>query len=314
MQNLSANGSVVAWQEAVIGSEVTGVRIAEVLVNVGDPVHKGQVLASLVSDTVLTNVAEAEGLLKESESTLEEASTQVARIKKLRDSGFVSVQQLDQAITNENTAKARVETQRARYHANVLRLAQMTIKASDAGVISARMASAGSLTQPGMELFRLIRQGKLEWHADLTADELGLIHKGMSVEMLTPQGRVVHGQVRAVSPVINPQTRYGQALIDLPKSDGLIAGMFLRGTFQFENQHAVVMTLPQSAVVLRGGSAYVYEVGADSHVHERNVKVGSRNGERIEIKDGIEKTARVIESGGAFLVDGDLVRVTGQEK
>jgi HlyD family secretion protein len=314
MQSLSGNGSVVAWQEAVISSEVTGVRIAEVRVNVGDQVRKGQVLATLAMDTVAANVAEVQALLKESEAMLAEASAQAARSSKLRESGFVSAQQLEQAMTNENTARARMETQRARYQAGALRLAQLNIKASDAGVISARSATVGTLTQPGMELFRLIRQGRLEWHADLTADELGLIRKGMKVELMSPQGQVVHGVVRAIAPAINPQTRYGQVLVDLPKSMGLVAGMFARGTFQLTQQNTAVMALPQSAVVLRNGAAYVFVVGADTHVHEQKVAVGRRFGEQIEIVSGLEKGVAVVESGGAFLVEGDVVKVAGAAK
>ncbi len=314
IQSLAANGSVVAWQEAVISSELTGIRIADVRANVGDQVRKGQVLATLATDTVAANVAEVQAALRESEAVLAEASAQAARTKKLRESNFVSAQQAEQAITNENTARARMETQRARYQAGALRLAQLNIKASDSGVISGRSATVGTLAQPGMELFRLIRQGRLEWHADVTADELGLIRKGMKVEMVSPQGKLVKGQVRAISPAINPQTRYGKVLVDLPNGSGLIAGMFARGTFQLTQQNAASMVLPQSAVVLRGGAAFVLAVGAEGRIHEQKVVTGRRLGEQIEIVSGLEKGVAVVESGGAFLVDGDVVRVAGAGK
>ncbi|MDO8313233.1 MAG: efflux RND transporter periplasmic adaptor subunit, partial [Sideroxyarcus sp.] len=333
MQSLAANGSVVAWQEAVIGSEVTGVRIAEVRVNVGDQVKKGQVLAVLANDTMKANEAELQATLRESEALLAEANANVVRTRKLAKSGFVSAQQEEQAVTAENTARARMEVQRARYQNSAQRLAQQYITAPDAGVISARQATAGTLTQPGVELFRLIRQGRLEWHADLTADELGLIHKGMKVELISAQGKVVHGVVSAISPAINPQTRYGQVIVSLPplsnslpqagertnvKSEfqtnqlGMIAGMFARGSFQLGQQAASV--LPQSAVALKGGEAYVFVVDANSRVGERKVGVGRRHGEQIEIISGLEQGVQVVESGGAFLVDGDLVRVTGTAK
>jgi len=177
MQNLTANGSVVAWQEAVIGAEVTGVRIAEVKVNVGDWVKKGQVLATLVNDTMQANEAEAGAALHESEALAAEASANAERSRKLAAQGFISAQQRDQALTTEQTARAKLDVQRARHQTSALRLAQQHITAPDEGVISARNATVGTLTQPGAELFRLIRQGRLEWHADLTAEELGLIHK-----------------------------------------------------------------------------------------------------------------------------------------
>lgn len=309
MQNLTANGSVVAWQEAIIGAEVTGVRIMAVRVNVGDHVRKGQVLASLAVDTMQASEAEAQASLHESEALLADSSANAARMRKLAESGFVSGQQLDQALTSEKTAKARLEAQRARHQNSALRLSQQNITAPDDGIISARNATVGSITQPSSELFRLIRQGKLEWHADLTADELGLMHKGMKVELMSAQGKVVQGVVSAISPAINPQTRYGQVMVELPKTPGMIAGMFARGSFQLGDQAKPVSVLPQSAVMLRDGAAFVFVVGADMRVKERKISVGRRFGEQIEVTGGLESGVQVVETGGAFLVEGDSVRV-----
>jgi RND family efflux transporter MFP subunit len=313
MQNLTANGSVVAWQEAIIGSEVSGVRITDVRVNVGDLVRRGQVLARLAVDTMQVNEAETQATLHELEAVLAEVSANVARTRRLAESGFVSAQQLEQALTNEKTAKARLEAQSARHKSSALRLSQQNITAPDDGVISSRSATVGALTQPGSELFRLIRQGRLEWLADLTADELGVMHKGMKVELMTVQGRPVHGVVSAIAPSINPQTRYGRVLVELPANSGLIAGMFLRGSFQLTDQTRPVSVLPQSAVMLRDGRAFVFVVGADLRVKECRVTVGRRYGDQIEVIDGLASGAQVVETGGAFLVEGDTVRVAARE-
>lgn len=313
-QSLAANGSVVAWQEALIGAEVTGVRIVEVNASVGDRVEKGQVLASLQIDAAQANEAESQALLQESEALLAEAIANAKRMRKLRDVGFVSAQQAEQAVNNEQAARARLEAQRARHNASALRLSQVMIRSPDAGVISARTATVGTLTQPGMELFRLIRQGRLEWHAELTAEELGLIHPGMDAELIGAQGRTVRGKVRAIAPALNPQTRYGQVLVDLPANSGLVAGMFARGTFQLGQQEVPLSVLPQSAVVLRDGGAYVFLIDEQSRVRERRVSAGRRHGEQIEIVAGLAQGVPVVESGGAFLVEGDVVRVTGSTK
>lgn len=309
MLNLTANGSVEAWQEVIVGAEVNGVRIADVRVNVGDQVVKGQLLASLATDAMQANEAESQALLDENEALLADASANVVRTRKLADAGFVSRLQLDQAITGEKTARARLEAQRARHQASSLRLAQQHITAPDFGVISSRSATVGALTQPGAELFRLIRQGRLEWHADLTAEELGQIRKGMKVVLMKAQGGPVQGVVRAIAPALNPKTRYGEVLVDLPENSGLIAGMFVSGAFQLLQQAASVSMLPQSAVVLRNGGAYVLVVGKDSHVHELKVRIGRRHGEQIEIVAGLQPGVPVVETGGAFLVEGDVVRV-----
>lgn len=313
MQNLTANGSVVAWQEAIIGSEISGVRIADVRVNVGDRVSRGQVLARLAVETMQAGEAETQATLHELEAISAESSAHAARTRRLAESGFVSAQQLEQALTSEKTAKARLAAQEARHQNSALRLSQQNITAPDDGVISSRSATVGALTQPGSELFRLIRQGRLEWHADLTADELGQIHKGMKVELISARGTPVHGVVSAVAPSINPQTRYGRVLVELPANSGLIAGMFMRGSFQLSGEAKPVAVLPQSAVMLRDGGAFVFVVGSDLRVRERRVTPGRRYAEQIEVLDGLASGVQVVETGGAFLVEGDTVRVAARE-
>lgn len=185
---------------------------------------------------------------------------------------------------------------------------QGRVIAPDDGVISAANASVGSMVQSGAELFRLIRKGRLEWRAELTAEELMSLHKGMPVEISTSEGRIVKGRVRAISPSVNAQTRYGLALVDLPNDSGLIAGMYVRGSFKLEASRPS-RGLPQSAVMLRDSDAYVFVVSADSRVHERKVGIGQRHGDQIEILSGLEQGESVAESGGAFLVEGDTVTV-----
>jgi len=186
---------------------------------------------------------------------------------------------------------------------------QGRILAPDDGVISSATANAGSMAQPGAELFRLIRKGRLEWRAELTADELMLLRKGMAVEVSVGEARVIKGKVRAISPSVNMQTRYGYALVTLPGSDGIIAGAFARGEFDISGGKRTLQALPQTAVMRRGSMAYVLVVGADKHVQERPVKTGQRNGDSIEIKQGLKQNEQVVETGGSFLTEGDVVQI-----
>lgn len=189
------------------------------------------------------------------------------------------------------------------------RTAQSRIVAPDDGVISSATANVGSMLQSGAEMFRLIRQGRLEWRAELTADELMLIRKGMSVTVTVGEGRNIKGTVRAISPSVNTQSRYGYALVSLPDSSGIIAGAYARGVFDISGGKRGVQTLPQAAVMQRGSMTYVLVVDADSHVHEREVSVGQRVDDRIQIKQGLKANEQVVEGGGAFLTEGDVVRV-----
>jgi multidrug efflux pump subunit AcrA (membrane-fusion protein) len=186
---------------------------------------------------------------------------------------------------------------------------QGRIVAPDSGIISATNANVGSMLQPGTELFRLIRKSRLEWKADLTAEELMLLRKGMSAEVVVGEGRVIKGTIRAISPSVNAQTRYGYALVSLPNSQGVIAGAYARGSFDITGGKKRLASLPQSAVMQRGAKTYVLHVGADNRVNEHAVVIGQRVGDRIEIKQGLKADELVVESGGAFLTEGDVVQV-----
>ncbi|MEO7152896.1 MAG: efflux RND transporter periplasmic adaptor subunit [Burkholderiaceae bacterium] len=303
----TANGSLAAWQEASVGTETNGLRLAEVRVNVGDVVQRGQVLATFAADTVQAEAAQTRAALAEAEGLLAEAALNAQRARDLQPSGALSAQQINQYLTAERTAKARLDAQRALGQAQQLRLRQTQVLAPDAGVISARSATVGAVLPAGQELFRMIRQGRLEWRAEVAADDMAKVRVGMPVTLTPASGVSLAGKVRMVAPTVDPQTRNGIVYVDLPRSDAARAGMFARG--EFEVGSAEGLTLPQSAVLLRDGFSYVLQVGADGRVAQTKVSVGRRLGDRIEIASGLAPTASVVASGGGFLGDGDVVRV-----
>lgn len=304
---LPANGNVVAWQEAVIGPEIANYRITEVRVQVGDTVRKGQVLARIASDTVASELAEAQASVAELEASAAEAKANAARAKELKEKGFYSSQLNTQYQTAEHTALARLAAAKARQQAAALKMDKTGVLAPDDGVISARSATVGSLTQPGQELFRLIRGGRLEWRAEVPSADLGKVQPGVVATLTAPGGETVKGTVRAVAPSVDPQTRNGLVYVDLPAASAVRAGMFARGEFQLAQSPA--LTLPQSALVLREGFAYVFRLEAEDRVAQTKVELGRRNGERVEIVGGLDAAARVVESGAGFLADGDAVKV-----
>jgi RND family efflux transporter MFP subunit len=309
-QVIAANGNVAAWQEAVIGAEIGGYRLTEVLVNVGDVVKKGQLLARISSDTVAAELAQSRAAAEEAKATLAEARANADRARQIQASGALSAQQINQFLTAEQTALARVNAAQARVLADELRLAQTRVLAPDDGVISARTATVGSLAQPGQELFRLIRGGRLEWRAEVTATELARVKPGMAATLQPPGAGAnarVQGKVRIVAPTVDAQTRNAIVYVDLAPGSTVRAGMFVRGELQVGLGTA--LTLPQSAVLLRDGFAYVYRVGPDSRVAEVKVDVGRRIGDRVEILRGVDPQMQLVASGAGFLSDGDVVRV-----
>ena len=304
---VSANGNIAAWQEASVGTEANGLRLAQVLVNVGDVVKRGQVLAVFAPETVQADMAQMRAGLAEAEATLAEATANAQRARDLQASGALSAQQINQYFTAERTAQARVEAQKAMAKVQQLRLAQTKVLAPDHGVISARSATVGAVLPAGQELFRMIRQGRLEWRAEVSSTDLAALKPGLPVLVTPPNITPLKGTVRMVAPTVDPQTRNGVVFVDLPAPGPAKAGMFARGEFEVGSGQG--LTLPQSAVLLRDGFSYVMRVGPDSKVSEAKVKVGRRVADRIEIVEGLAADARVVASGGGFLGDGDTVRV-----
>ena len=276
-------------------------------VNVGDVVKKGQVLARIASDTAASELAEAQASVAELDASAAEAKGNAERAKELKEKGFYSSQLNTQYQTAQNTAQARLAAARARQQAADLKMSKTAVLAPDDGVISARSATVGSLTQTGQELFRLIRGGRLEWRAEVPSADLGKVKAGVVAMLTAPGGETVKGTVRTVSPSVDPQTRNGLVYVDLPVTSAVRAGMFARGEFSLAQSPA--LTLPQSAVVLREGFGYVFRMEGEDRVAQAKVVLGRRLGERIEILSGLEPTARVVATGAGFLADGDVVKV-----
>ena len=304
---IAANGNIAAWQEASVGTEANGLRLAEVRVNVGDVVKRGQVLASFTPDTIAAELAQTRAAVAEAEATLAEASANAQRARELQATGALSAQQINQYLTAERTAQARLEAQRAAAKTQQLRLAQTQVLAPDNGVISARSATVGAVLPAGQELFRLIRGGRLEWRAEVSAADLAQLKPGVAAAVTPAGGTPIVGKLRMVAPTVDPATRNGIVYVDLPQPGSARAGMFARGEFEIGQTQG--LSLPQSAVLLREGFSYVLQVGPDSKVQQVKVSTGRRWADRVEITGGVERNARVVASGGGFLGDGDLVRV-----
>jgi RND family efflux transporter MFP subunit len=308
---VSANGNIEAWQEAIISANVGGLILTEVRANVGDIVKKGQVLATFANYIAEADLEQMRAHVAEATAAALDAEANAERAKKVADSGGLSAQQLGQYATAAQTARARLDVQIATVKAQEARLRDTQIVAPDDGVISSRTATLGASTS-NQELFRLVRQGRLEWRAEVQAAQLGLLKEGMPATVTAAGGMPIQGKVRAIAPTINPKTRNGIVYVDLSASNSAKAGMFASGEFEVGVSDS--LTLPQSAVQVRDGYSYVFLLGANAKVARTKVSTGRRSGERIEILNGLEPTAQVVTAGGGFLSDGDVVRVLPTEK
>jgi RND family efflux transporter MFP subunit len=308
---LAANGNIAAWQEASVGSEASGLRLSEVRANVGDVVRRGQVLAVFASESVAADVAQASAGVAEAQAQAADAAANAERARAFEANGMMSKQQISLLLTGEQTAKARLESARAMLAVQQIRLRNTQLLAPDGGIISARGATVGAVVGAGTELFRLIRQGRLEWRGEVTSSELARIKPGTGVTVTAASGTRLEGRVRTVAPTVDPVTRNVLVYVDLPITAATAAsvkpGMFARGEFELGSSGA--LTVPQQSVVARDGFNFVFKLGSDNRISQQKVEVGRRIGEQVEITQGLAPDSTVAVIGAGFLNDGDTVRV-----
>jgi RND family efflux transporter MFP subunit len=310
---LTANGSVAAWQEAIIGAELSGVRLNEVRAQVGEMVHKGQVLAVFADESVLSDVAQSKAVLAEAEANLAEAHLNADRGRKAAASGALSDQQISQYLTAEKAVQAKVDSAKAQLNSQFLRQRHTRVIASDDGVISSRTATLGAVATPGQELFRLIRQNRLEWRAEVTAAEIAKLKPDIDVAVVIPNIARVGGKIRFLAPTLDVQNRKGLVYVDLPNAaaKGFRSGMFAQGEFDLGSSSA--LTVPQSSLSLREGFSYVFRLGEQikdqATVMQVKVQLGRQVGNHYEVISGLNPEDKLVANGSAFLTDGDSVRV-----
>lgn len=308
--SLLATGNILPWQEAMVSTEANGLSIVQLHADIGDSVHKGQLLAELQHDTLSAEIEQVDAELEQAQAQREEAQADAGRARKLSQTSALSHQQITQYLVAEKVARTRVRALQARLKMAHLRLAQTRIIAPDDGVITERLATPGSVVSPGDLLFRLHRQSRLEWRAELPANELSHVRIGQSVTIDLNEGAAITGEVRRIAPTVDPHSRNGIVYVDLVDINSARAGTFAIGHILLGKTHA--LGVPLTAISFREGFAWVFQVDDEGRVRQRQVSVGQRHDGWVAVYGGITAQDRLITSGVAFLSEGDRVRVVPQ--
>ncbi|WP_343893685.1 efflux RND transporter periplasmic adaptor subunit [Craurococcus roseus] len=300
------DGSVVAWQELVVGAEAGGLRVVEVAVEAGDRVRQGQLLARLEDSVLAAQRDAAEAGVREAEAALRVAQQDLVRSVELSRGQIAARQTLEQREAAERQAVARLAASRARRDEAVARLAQTRIVAPTDGTVSRRTALLGTVVPMGQEMARLIRDDRLELDARVPELDLAAVEPGQRVRVVHGE-REVEARVRAVAPTVAPETRLGTVHVALPPDSGLRPGMFARAEIQTEA--ATTLTVPQEALVFRDGRPAVFVLTGEDRVALRPLAAGRRREGVVEVLGGLAPGERVVVAGAGFLSDGDRVRL-----
>ncbi|PIL22136.1 hypothetical protein P775_01310 [Puniceibacterium antarcticum] len=308
---VQANGWLAAWQEVVISAQVGGQMIVSVNADVGDTVAEDDVLSEFSRGSLENDIQQLEAELESARASVELATTDADRARKLSSGSAISQQQAAEYLSTERKAKADVSSAEAQLASARLDLDHTVVTAVTSGVISSRSAAIGDVVSAGAELFRMVRDGRVEWQAELPLNQLRNVDVGTPVSIPTPIGEIA-GEVRRISPSASESNGRVIVYVSLTPPDGTVqpkTGIMISGVFKIGEREAV--SVPSSSVVMQDGFSYVFtlEDGETPTVSRVRVETGRRQDDRVEITSDLSVDARVVQSGGAFLSDGSVVRV-----
>lgn len=332
VQNLNVSGSIVPRREISIGSEASGLRVKEVLVEEGDEVKTDDLLATL--DTTLLDIqlrhdqasrlkalaaiAQQEAANRETDANLLLAEADYRRAESVARSGAITAQLLDQRRASFDALEARRAAGEsalaaARADAEVIaaqgeelsfRVERTVLRAPTPGTISRRNIEPGALVPNTSEpLFRIIEGGELELSAEVP--DLDLVHqlRGKTAAIVVSGGTKLQGTVRSVAPTVDSRSRLGRVLIALPTSPHVRPGMYAQATVQMGAKQALVV--PLSAVLMDGVAASVLTY-VDGQARRRVVALGEITPEGITVTNGLRQGEPIILAS-SFLSDGVAV-------
>ncbi|QJP17015.1 efflux RND transporter periplasmic adaptor subunit [Starkeya sp. ORNL1] len=305
--HILASGSVSPWRELVIGSEASGLAVAEIAVEEGQHVGKGDLLVRLNDAALNAEIAEQNALIDEAAANLASARLELDRAEKLVTTKAISQQTADERATAVKTTEAKLAAAKAVLDQLKVQLARTRILAPDDGYVLKRSVSLGQVVSTGAELVRMVQRSRLEVAASVAEAELLAARAGDDVRVTDPAGRSLTGTVRELAPSVDATSRLGIVRIDLPSDSGLKPGMFVR--VEIETEPRIALAVPRQALVWRTGGAGVFVVQTDASVALSPVVTGRQMDDLVEITSGLAENERIVSEGAAFLNDGDKVQV-----
>ena len=310
---LSADGTIAAKDIANVSARVNGVAIERILVEEGQRVKAGQILAVFDTDAMEQQVLQAEADVAEAEATLANATADAVRVLPLIDIDAISKQEADRYRTAKLQAQAALQASRARLSTQRLTVSNANVVAPVSGIISEKMAEVG-MVAGGEPLFTIIKGGVLEWRADIDPKLIGEINVGTPVKVSLPGGDSVMGQVSRIAPTAD-NNRQITIYASLAANAKVRAGMYQTGEFLLGSSSA--QTVPNSAIVSNDGYDYVMLVTNIStkygqnigRIKQQRVTLGERFGDSVALTEPLPAYSQLVKQGGSFLNDGDLVRI-----
>ena len=307
-RTITATGSLAARRDMPVGIPGEGGQVSRVLVEPGQWVGAGQVLAVIDRSVQSQEAAQLAAQVQVNQADLRLAQSNLDRAQRLLPRGFVSRADIDRLTATRDAAAARVRVAQAQVNATRARIGRLDVRAPTAGLVLERNVEAGQVVGAGSgALFRIAAGGQMELLARLPQDDLARLQVGTPA-IVSPVGseQTYQGQVWQVSPIVDPQTRQGEARISVPYHRELRPGGFAQATI--ETGTVTAPLLPESAVQSDAQGNFVYIIDNDNKVVRRNVRIGEVSDRGMSIVEGLNGDERVVLAAGAFLNPGQRVR------
>ncbi len=302
---LTASGLLVPREEAAVGSELSGFRVADVLVDEGAAVKQGQVLARLDPGLLMAKIAQAEAGVAQAKAQAVQARAEAARVAGLDGSGILSDEQIGSRRSQASSADAGVQVAQAQLNELRTQQQRMVIRAPVAGTVLERLTRRGDVASPAQPMFRIARDSLVELDAEVPEDALAGISVGDAATVRLSSGQELQGTARLLSPRVDPQTKLGRVRVRLPVDKALRPGGY--AAVVFSRGATPVPAVPEKAVLFEASGPLLIVIDKDNRARRVPIKTGTRANGFVAIEQGPPVGTRVAMGGGAFLLDGDLV-------
>lgn len=306
-QEFFVTGLIAPYEEIIISPEISGYRLSDLYYNVGTSVKQGQLLAKLSDQNLKKELAKQKAAVTQAEVNLEKAASDVRRAAIVGQSGALSAQQIEEYKINKDVAKANLDAVKAELDMIQLKISQTSIKAPASGIIYSKQGVVGNVVSAGTELYHMIKNGVIEWRAEVDASQSHLIKAGDLAEVTLPDQTKLTGTVRTVSPSVSTDTARSIVYVTLKGSKTANVGTFVDGKITVGQNKAYV--LPQTAIVMRDGRSYIYVVNDKNIANSQVVETARRKDGFVEIVSPLALNLKIVETGGAFLTNGMTVKI-----
>lgn len=303
---VKVTGTIAAQYDMPVSVEGEGGRVAAVLVEAGDTVRKGQVLARINTDVLRPQVAQLAAMLEEAKADARLAAAEYERVQAVSGSGAISREDVERRAAAAEMRMARAKVVEAQLREAEARLARAEVRAPADGVVLARAVEVGQTATQGVVLFRIARDGKVELRGEVAEQDMPHLKAGQKAAVrIVGVDREFEGQVWLLGPTIDPKTRLGMVRVALSPDPLLRPGAFAHGFVMAGEAQKLI--LPHSALQADATGAFVYVVGEENKVLRRPVRVGKAVEQGIIIEDGLTGEEQVVASAGAFLREGEAI-------